>query len=67
MTDGAVITLASLLVGSVVWLVRQEGRINGHDRELRDIKDANDTAVQTIRRDVEYIRERIDRVLEHQR
>jgi hypothetical protein len=43
-------------VGVIVWLVRLEGRVTSHDRELRDIKD-----------DVRYIRTRIDQAIEGRR
>lgn len=48
----AFVTVAVPVVGVIVWLVRQEGRINSHDREFDDLKD-----------DVRYIRERIDRAI----
>jgi hypothetical protein len=52
----ALISGASLVIGAVVWLVRLEGRVNAHERQLADVKD-----------DVRYIRERIDRALEARR
>lgn len=44
------------LIGSVVWLVRLEGRVNGHDKSLSDVED-----------DVKYIRKRIDAALDARR
>jgi hypothetical protein len=41
-----------MAVGAIIWLVRLEGRINGHDREIQD-----------TRENIRYIRERIDSVL----
>jgi hypothetical protein len=43
------ITLAAMTVGAIVWLVRLEGRVNGHDDLIR-----------IIRSDLDYIRGRID-------
>jgi hypothetical protein len=51
--DGPVITLILAGIGGVVWLVRLEGRINGHDTEFRQ-----------MREDVTYIRQRIDKAIE---
>lgn len=48
----AAMVVAVPVVGVIVWLVRQEGRINGHDKTLNGIED-----------DVKYIRERVDRAL----
>lgn len=44
--------LAVPAVGVIVWLVRLEGRINAHDLIL-----------SSLREDVRYIRDRIDRAL----
>lgn len=43
----------SAAIGLIVWLVRLEGRVNGHDREVTGIRD-----------DLRYIRERIDTLVE---
>jgi hypothetical protein len=51
-----VITVGSMAIGAVVWAVRQEGRINTHERELRLVRD-----------DIRYIRARIDQVLSKSR
>ena len=40
------------LVSALAWLMTLHGRVGGHDRELRDVKE-----------DVRYIRDRIDRAL----
>jgi hypothetical protein len=60
---GTIVTLVGIAVGAVVWLVRLEGRVNSHDREIKDVKEGHETDIQQIRRDVEYIRDRIDRAL----
>lgn len=39
-------------VGVIVWLVRLEGRVNGHDQLL-----------SSLREDVRYIRQRIDQAI----
>ena len=39
-------------VGFVVWLVRLEGRVNGHDEAMRNFKE-----------DLHYIRARIDEAI----
>jgi hypothetical protein len=49
---GTIVTIAGLAVAGVIWLVRLEGRVNGHDIEHK-----------TTREDIRYIRDRIDRAL----
>jgi hypothetical protein len=58
------VTLASIAIGSVIWLVRLEGRVNSHDREIKDVKDSHESDMQQIRLDLNYIRGRIDRAIE---
>jgi len=61
---GTVVTIVALAVAALVWLVRLEGRVNGHERELQDVKKGHDSDITGIRNDLQYIRDRIDRVLE---
>jgi hypothetical protein len=61
---GTIVTLASIAIGSVIWLVRLEGRVNSHDREIKDVKDSHESDMQQIRLDLNYIRGRIDRAIE---
>lgn len=56
-------TIGGVVAGAIVWLVRLEGRVNSHDRELADVKDTHADNVQQLRDDVSYIRHRIDSVL----
>jgi hypothetical protein len=49
---GGVVGAISACVAAVVWLVRLEGRINGHDDQIR-----------AAREDLTYIRNRIDRAI----
>lgn len=56
-------TIVGLSVAALVWLVRLEGRVNSHDREIKDVKEGHDSDIQQIRRDLEYIRGRIDRAI----
>lgn len=51
-----ILYLSPLFIGGVAWMIRLEGRVNGHDREIRDVKD-----------DIKYIRARIDAALERVR
>lgn len=60
---GEAMTIGAGIVGAIVWLVRLEGRINSHDRELSDVKDTHAENVTQLRADVAYIRDRIDRAL----
>jgi hypothetical protein len=46
---GTIVTIAGLAIAGLVWLVRLEGRVNGHDKMLEQMRD-----------DLEYIRGRID-------
>lgn len=57
------VALGSLAVPGIVWLVRLEGRINAHDRELRLLEENHRSAFEQLRSDVAYIRDRIDRAL----
>jgi hypothetical protein len=50
--DASLLTLGLTAIGSVIWAVRQEGRINKHALELR-----------LMREDLKYIRARIDRAI----
>lgn len=59
MTDGMVLWLAGAIVAGIVWAVRQEGRLNGHDQELSDHAKRHDE----MREDLSYIRQRIDSAL----
>lgn len=52
---GVVFSIVGAVIGVVVWFVRLEGRVNSHDGQIIGIKD-----------DVRYIRDRIDRALDHQ-
>lgn len=67
---GLFMTLASLTMGAVVWLIRLEGRVNSHDREHRMHRERDeelriDHARQhtELRSDIAYIRSRIDNAL----
>jgi hypothetical protein len=62
--DGTTLTAILAATGGIVWLVRLEGRVNSHDREIKDVKVDNETDIQMIRKDLDYIRGRIDRALE---
>lgn len=46
-------------VGLIVWLVRLEGRINGHDIQHKQAAERHDE----MRQDISYIRNRIDAAL----
>jgi hypothetical protein len=52
-TESILVLAIPSIVGIIVWAVRVEGRVNGHDREI-----------QSTREDIKYVRERIDRALE---
>lgn len=49
---GAAAAVAVPSVLAVVWFVRLEGRVNGHDKQIDGIED-----------DIKYVRSRIDRAL----
>lgn len=59
MDAGVVVTVTASAVAVVVWLVRLEGRVNGHDREHKIHADRH----EELREDISYIRERIDSAL----
>lgn len=56
MTEGVVLFTAGACVSAVVWFVRLEGRVNGHDREHGE----HIRRHEELRDDLAYIRERID-------
>lgn len=61
------LTLGGSVVGVVVWSIRQEGRINGHDRLFEERK-AQDTIRQSMHddrhKDIKDRLERIERKLD---
>lgn len=71
---GLFLTSGSLFVGSVVWLIRLEGRVNGHDREHEGHKDRYDELREDqarqhndLRTDLAYIRARLDTLVNVER
>jgi hypothetical protein len=58
-----ILPLVLALLGGVVWMVRLEGRVNGHDRELF----SHEKRFDAIKDDIRYVRDRIDRALERER
>lgn len=53
------IQIAAPLIAVGIWLLRLEGRVNGHDRDHTEhLRRHNE-----LRDDVTYIRDRIDRAL----
>lgn len=50
-------------IAAVVWAVRQEGRLNAHDRQHAE----HDKRHGELREDISYIRERIDSALHGRR
>jgi len=57
----------SVGLGAVIWSVRQEGRINGHDEKFKDVSErlVDMQKLQTarhaeLRADIEYVRTRVD-------
>lgn len=57
MADSQILVSAgALCVAALVWLIRLEGRVNGHDLETK-----------ALREDVSYIRDRIDKALDSRR
>lgn len=68
--SGMALTVVSLVMGGVVWLIRLEGRVNSHDREHRihrerveELRDAHSRQHTELRSDIAYIRARIDNAL----
>lgn len=59
MSEAVVMTIGGAVISGLVWLVRLEGRVNGHDREHKQHADRH----EEMREDLAYIRERIDKAL----
>lgn len=64
MTDSGVLAAIGMALAGVVWAVRVEGKVVAHDREIEQLRHDTDTKVEQVLRQLDYIRERIDRVLE---
>lgn len=58
-TSSTVMAVVPLGVASLVWLIRLEGRVNGHELIQKTLRDEQ----ADMRADIQYIRERIDRAL----
>lgn len=61
---GEAITIVTLGAGVVAWAVRLEGRINTSDARYDALQKAYLADAGETREDIQYIRERLDRVLE---
>lgn len=59
MEVSVVVSLSALFVGGLVWIVRLEGRVNGHDQR----HETHEERYAEIRADLSYIRERLDKTL----
>lgn len=64
MSDGALVAAALAVVGGLVWAVRIEGKVLAHEREIDQLRQDTDRKIDQVLGQLEYIRERIDRVLE---
>lgn len=64
MSDGALVSAALAIVGGLVWAVRIEGKVLAHEREIDQLRQDTDRKIDQVLGQLEYIRERIDRVLE---
>ncbi len=58
------LTAATAVLSLVVWLVRLEARIQANDAAIEAHEKAQAEINRTLREDLTYIRERIDRALE---
>ena len=55
-----VLSVGIPVIGGVVWLVRQEGRINAHDERHKQ----HEEKAKEIKEDLSYIRSKLDDVFE---
>jgi hypothetical protein len=60
----ALVAVAAMLVGALVWAVRIEGQVRAHDRELEQLRRDTDSKIRQIHDAIDYIRQRIDRAIE---
>jgi len=60
----ALVAIAAMLVGALVWAVRIEGQVRAHDRELEQLRRDTDSKIRQIHDAIDYIRQRIDRAIE---
>ena len=54
------VTVATVVAGALIWLIRLEGRVNAQDLQLQNSFQQN----QQIRQDLQYIRQRLDQALD---
>ncbi len=60
----ALVAVAAMLVGALVWAVRIEGQVRAHERELEQLRRDTDSKIRQIHDAIDYIRQRIDRAIE---
>ena len=53
------------VVSGIVWLIRLEGRVNQHEREVTRQFDVSNRDRADLRDDIKYIRDRIDAIATH--
>lgn len=58
-TIAALFGIATPAIGGLIWLVRLEGSVRGHEQRFEVVDRRHDE----LREDVKYIRDRIDRAL----
>jgi hypothetical protein len=59
MDASVVMSVVFGVVAALAWLFRLEGRINGHELRFS----AQEKAIEEIREDLRYVRDRIDRAI----
>ncbi len=69
---GLILTGVVTVGGILIWALRQEGRINAHDKEheehrkeIEKVRVSSEQRHSELREDISYIRERIDTALKN--
>lgn len=59
-TLGSLVGIGTVAVGSVIWSIRQEGRINGHDTLFSERAVLQDTQYNNIVSRLDRIEDKVD-------
>lgn len=59
-SEAGIISTVLAFIGGVVWAVRIEGKVLGHDKELKLLRDDAKEDRAQMRADLAYIRNRLD-------
>lgn len=62
-----ILTIGSFVVGIALWAGMVNAQVQAQARELSELKSTQEKVLEQIRKDIEYMRGRLDTVLDGQR